>query len=314
MKAVASRLWLFGWIAAWVFSSRKVALSPESASLIAFLFGATGFLFGLYLFFRGFEQLQRKRWLEDTPITKISAAAIGPVKVFGKASGPYTLISPLAGVDCYYYRAVAWDGRNEQDEQKLEKRAEETIFAPLFVEDESGYLMIDPRDAQLELPEEYAETIAGASMTECARHFLQRHGLSTTSATAVTEWVIKPGDPLLVLGTLCEPAVTKGATSGEGGFYLSAEAADLQRRERLEEFGVPGGAPPDPPARAATGFSLHPPVILAAGANGDPFVLSRENPQRMIARLARRSVFDIWGGPALALFSLGLLFKWLHVW
>ena len=90
MKAVASRLWLFGWIAAWVFSSRKVALSPESASLIAFLFGATGFLFGLYLFFRGFEQLQRKRWLEDTPITKISAAAIGPVKVFGKASGPYT--------------------------------------------------------------------------------------------------------------------------------------------------------------------------------------------------------------------------------
>ena len=157
--------------------------------------------------------------------------------------------------------------------------------------------MIDPRDAQLELPEEYAETIAGASMTECARRFLQRHGLSTISETTVTEWVIKPGDPLLVLGTLSEPAVTKVTASGEGRSYLSAEAADLQRRERLEEFGVPGGIPPNQPARAATSFSLHPRVILAAGANRDPFVLSRENPQRMIARLARSSVLRHLGWP-----------------
>lgn len=312
MKTVASRLWLFGWIAAWVYSSRRVAITPASASMMAFLFGATGFLFGLYLFFRGFERLQRKRWLEDTPITKISAAAIGPVKIFGKATGPYTLISPLAGADCYYYRAIASNGRDEQNEQQVEEFAEEIIFTPLFVEDESGRLMIDPRDAQLELPDEYAETISGASMTECARRFLHRHGLSTITETTVTEWVIKPGDPLLVLGTLSEGPDAKGP--GVEQFYLSAEAADLQRRERLEEFGVPGGTSPNQPPRSASTFSLHPRVILAAGANRAPFVLSRENPQRMIARLARSSVLDIWGGPALALFSLGLLFKWLRVW
>ncbi len=127
--------------------------------------------------------------------------------------------------------------------------AEEIIFTPLFVEDESGQLMIDPRDAQLELPDEYAETISGASMTECARRFLHRHGLSTITETTVTEWVIKPGDPLLVLGTLSEVPVTEVKGPGERQFYLSAEAADLQRRERLEEFGVPGGILPNQPSR-----------------------------------------------------------------
>jgi hypothetical protein len=34
----------------------------------------------------------------------------------------------------------------------------------------------------------------------------------------------------------------------------------------------------------------------------------------MIDSLARRSFVDIWGGPALAVFSLGLVLKWLGAW
>jgi hypothetical protein len=125
--------------------------------MLALLLGACGVLVGLCLFLRGFQLLQRKRWIEDTPLTKIAAAAIGQVKVLGKATGPYTLLSPLAAVDCYYYRAVAWNGRDAQDEEKSAGRATETLFAPFFVEDETGCLMIDPRGAQLQLPAEYDE-------------------------------------------------------------------------------------------------------------------------------------------------------------
>jgi len=300
LRSVASRLWLLGWFVALILSFRQGA---QFAWLIL-LFGASGVIAGLFLFFRGFRLLRQKRLIEDTPVSKIAAAAMGRVKLIGKATGPYTLISPLSGADCYYYRAVAWNGQNAQNEQEVERRAVETIYAPLFIEDETGRLMIDPRGARLDLPYEYDEAVSGISMSECARRFLRRHGLSDVSSTTVTECVIKPGDPLFVLGTLAENRV------GEN-HYLSAEAADLQRREEMEAMGVPESDLPKARATVVAGFDLSPETILGKGSDREPFVLSRETPQRMIDGMARSAVFDIWGGPALALLSLGLLMRWL---
>jgi hypothetical protein len=68
---------------------------------------------------------------------------------------------------------------------------------------------------------------------------------------------------------------------------------------------------PEPVATANAAFDLHPDVVLRAGDDRQPFILSRTNPQRMIHNLARRSTFYIWAGPALTLFSLRLVIKWL---
>ncbi len=316
LRVAASRLWFFGWFLAWIFAFVRAALSAETVSILAFLFGASGVLTGLYFFVRGFQLLHRKRWIEDTPVTKIDAAAMGLVKVLGKASGPYTLLSPLAGVDCYYYRAAAWNGRNAQNDDELEGRATEMIFVPFFVEDHTGRLMIDPRGAQLELPAEYDEQILGESMSEGSRRFLRRHALSTRGETTVSEYAIKPGDPLLVVGCLAENRGLGSMADTEGRIsrdtYLSREAADLQRREQLEAMGVPETELPEPVTSAVP--DEHPRVVLCAGDGRQPFVLSRQTPQRMIDNLARRSTIGIWGGPVLALLSLGLVMKWLSAW
>jgi hypothetical protein len=316
-KTVAPRALVIFCYLAWMVGSRRLSLSPEVISTLTLVLGAAGTLAGLYLFFRGFHLLQRKRWIEDTPVTKISAAAIGPVKVFGKATGPYTLLSPLASVDCYYYRAIAWSGRDTDDDQEPRGRATETLFTPLFVEDETGSLMVDPRGAAIELPAGYDEQISGDSMTECSRRFLRRHGLSTSGGTTVSEYAIKPGDPLLVLGTLGESRGLGGMadveTSRDRGAYLSREAADLQRREQLEALGIPLSESSQPVEAGNPPFDLLPRAVLRAGGNR-PFVLSRQTPQRMIDRLAQRSVLDIWGGPAIALLSLGLLLRGLALW
>jgi hypothetical protein len=293
-------LWLFGWFVAWMLSFRQSTL----ASWMILLFAASGVIAGLFLFFRGFGLLRRKRWIEDTPVSKIAAAAMGRVKVLGRATGPYTLISPLAGADCYYYRAVAWNGQSAQNEEKVERRAVETIYAPLFIEDETGRLMVDPRGAQLDLPYEYDEAVSGIFMSECARRFLRRHGLSDASSTTVTECVIKPGGPLFVLGTLTENRV-------EGNHYLSAAAADLQRREEMEAMGVQENDLPKASATVVAGFDLSPETVLAKGGRREAFVLSRETPQGMIEDLGKSAVLEIWGGPMLALLSLGLLMRWL---
>jgi len=315
-RVLVSRLWFLGWFLAWIVAFGRTVLPPEIVSILVLLFGASGVLTGLYLFVRGFQLLQRKRWIEDTPVTKIDAAAMGQVKVLGKATGPYTLLSPLAGVDCYYYRAVAWDGRDAQNDEELGGRATEEIFAPFFIEDKTGRLMIDPRGARLELPAEYDEQILGESMSEGSRRFLRRHALSTLGETTVSEYAIKPGDPLLVVGCLAENRGLGSMADAEGrkpqGTYLSREAADLQRREQLEAMGVPETELPETITRAVS--DEHPRVVLCAGDGRQPFVLSRQTPQRMIDNLARRSTIGIWGGPVLALFSLGLVMKWLSVW
>jgi hypothetical protein len=241
------------------------------------------------------------------------------VKVLGKAVGPYTLISPLAGVDCYYYRAVAWNGRDAQKEEELKGRATETLSTPFFIEDETGRLMIDPRGAQLELSAEYNEPISGISMSEGARRFLRRHGLSTAADTTVSEYAIKPGEPLLVLGTIAQnPGLGSMADVAPEikNTYLSREAANLQRHEQLEAMGISSAELSEDNAEAVVAlgrddFDLHPRVVLGTGNGGPPFVISRTTPQTMIGDLARSSVLDIWGGPILALFSLGLLMRWL---
>ncbi len=317
LRAIAPRIFPVGWPLAWVFGYYRLSLPAGVASILALLLGALGTIAGLYLFVRGFHLLQQKRWIEDTPVMKIAAAAMGPVKVFGKATGPYTLLSPLANVDCYYYRAVAWNGVDAQNEQELQGRATEILFTPLFVEDETGRLMVDPRGAEIELPSAYDEQISGSSMTECSRRFLRRHGLSTSGGTTVSEYAIKPGDPLLVLGTLGEGrglgSMADAAGVGHRPAYLSREAADLQRREELEAMGIPITESAGLAANGDSAFDLLPRVTLQAGCNR-PFVLSRQHPQRMIDNLAGRSTLDIWGGPAIMLLSLGLLLKWLGLW
>lgn len=252
--------------------------------LLMLLIDVCGVVVGLYLFFRGFNLLQRKRWIEDTPVSKIAAAAMGPVKIAGKAAGPYTLLSPLSEVDCYYYRAVALNGQDANDPERS-SHASETLFTPLFVEDETGRLLIDPRGAELELPAKCDGQIAGGSMTEGERRFLQRHGLSTTGATTVSEYVVQPGDPLLVMGMLAD---CEGRSSIP---YLSREAADLQRREQLEAMGISHSEFPALCAENRPSFDLDTGVVLQAGKV--PFVISRSHPQQLTENLAWRSVIDI---------------------
>lgn len=302
------------------FTSRLVTISPQLAPALTLLFGVSGVIADLYLFLRGFRLLHQKKWIEDTPVAKIGAAAMGQVKVFGKVTGPYTLLSPLAGTDCYYYRAVAWSGGESRYESVPGGRATETLFAPFFVEDESGRVMVDPRGAQIELPADFDEQIAGDSMDEASRRFLRRRGLSTHSVTCVTEYSIKPGDSLQVLGTLAENRDWGNMASAEPGElaaeerYLSPEAANLQRREQLEAMGVPDRELPTADSRVAPGFELHARVVLRKGDDGHPLVLSRQNPQGLIDDLRRRSVIGIWGGAALTLIGLGLVVQWLGIW
>ncbi len=90
-----------------------VSLGDDNHWIVA----AVGALAGVYLFYRGFRMLQRKRLILNTPASKIRSAAMGLVEISGLATGPYTMAAPITGMPCYYYRTMAWQWQRAWQEQ-----------------------------------------------------------------------------------------------------------------------------------------------------------------------------------------------------
>jgi hypothetical protein len=272
--------------------------------------GTFGLLIGLYYFYRGFALLRRKQLILNTPRSTIRAAALGSVEVAGNAAGPYTLISPISKLDCYYYRVVARHFKHRTHAQVV---AEE--FAPLFVNDGTGNLMIYPRGMEIRLP--VLQYLESGSMSDYLRHFLIRHGIATDDLVSVEEFCIQPEDRLFVLGTLQESPWGAGnqGVNPDGPFerigpgFLTEAEADLQRRAAFEFLDptAPSGAT----QVSAPEFDLNPRLILMKGSC--PFIISTRSEREVVMELSLRSMLYIWGGPILASVCLWQLLVCLGV-
>jgi hypothetical protein len=300
-----------GQVAAAMYFIRS-ASSPDPLSALRSpaLWGIAGVGVGVFLFFCGFPFLKRKRLIQNTPTSTIRGAALGAVEVSGTVVGPYTLISPLSEADCFYYHAVA---RTTGEEEK--KVAEEVLYAPFFLDDGTGRLMVDPRGAEMELRPSVDEEYSPATGDAFTRHFLVRRGLSSAVPATLQEYCIRPGDHLFVLATLREnPGFESAAdclagdAAQERQGFLSAAAADLQRRATIESI-LPARSPVPPEATAleTEAFDLNPPVLLMRGTSDEPFFISWRSQRDVVQELTMRSVFYIWGGPVLALAGVWLL-------
>ncbi len=299
-------------IAAAGFTRSGTASDPLFVLRSPILWGIIGVSIGIFLFIRGFPALKRKRLIRNTPTSTIRGAALGAVEVSGTVVGPYTLIAPLSESDCFYYHAVA---RSAGEEEK--GVAEEVLYAPFFLDDGTGRVMVDPRGAELELRPSVDEEYSPSTGDAFTRHFLVRRGLSSAVPANLQEHCIRAGDQLFVLATLREnpgresaaDGLASDAARGQRGF-LSAAAADLQRRAAIESMLPPGSAVPPMPKAAPVetgGFDLNPPVVLMKGRSGEPFFISWRSQRDVVGELAARSVLYIWGGPILALAGLWLL-------
>ena len=292
-------------------TSRSLFSDPQLNSLFLLTLGLAGILSGIYLFVRGFRLMMRKQLIGNTPTSTVRAAAIGPVEIHGKATGPYSLISPLSQVDCYYYEATAWQQVEDRNQKHWKKVAYEAMCVPFFIADETGSLMVDARGAELSLPPEFEAEIDTYATSESFRHFFARHGISSTATVKVKECVVKPEQALYVLGTLGE---NRGLGLSSEVRYadpqtrmLSSEAADLQRRIALDmmQVEIPGaGLPPLVPKQD---FDLNPPVLLQKADQGLPFVIAAQSEQDLLETLSQTSALCLWGGPALILAGLAIL-------
>ena len=171
---------------------------------------AIGALAGIYWFLKGFSLLQRKRLILNTPASKIRSASMGLVEISGQATGPYVVTSPLQGRECYYYRSIAWELREQGKNRDWVKLGEETLHVPFYLDVGSDRLLVDPRAAEMDLhcdlQEQYRASIffEGAQISSRVKEFLVRHGADLSRQMKVEEYCIKPKNFLFVLGTLSQ--------------------------------------------------------------------------------------------------------------
>jgi hypothetical protein len=268
---------------------------------------ALGAVCGPYLFFRGFRLLQLKRLLMDVPRSSIHAAALGPVEVSGKAVGPYTVVSPFSRSNCLYYRVV----KRSAGQTNIRE-----MCAPLFLEDETGRVMVYPRGAKLQLESFDSDgKLRSALMRVAWASQLLDLRWSAGGSDWTQEFCIKPGDTVFVLGKLCENRWAakreddhRSALAEEGSIeddaslsrigpgFVSQGEADLQ--QEIFDVGLPSSA-----GASATDFDLGPPVIVMEGTNC-PFIISTESQREVVSKLSWKSILYIWVGPLVALWGL----------
>lgn len=185
-----------------------ILLDSTPGNLLAM--ATAGAAAGMYLFYRGFHLLQRKRLILNTPASKIRSASMGLVEINGLATGPYVVNSPLKQTTCYYYRSVAWQWKQRGKDSEWVKAAEESLHVPFCVDDGSGRLLVDPSGAEMDLQctlhQEYNSSIllSGPEMPGSVFSFLSRHGVDSSKRIKVEEYCIRPKDDLFVLGTLSQ--------------------------------------------------------------------------------------------------------------
>lgn len=169
---------------------------------------AVGTVFGVVMFFRGFQMLRYKRLILNTPESKVRSASMGPVEIEGMAKGPHTIPAGLTGEACFYYRAMAWQLRQSGKNQQWQKVADESLYLPFFIEDSTGRMLVNPAGAELDVHCNFKDQIGDAffahpeMMPENVSAFLGRNGLAVTDSTRLEEYCIKPEYPLFIFGTL----------------------------------------------------------------------------------------------------------------
>lgn len=128
-----------------------------------------GLLLGLIFFYGGFYDLRRKKEIENTPTSKIRSIALGLVEICGSAkpidkqeipvSDRDNEISPFTKKKCVYYYMLIEEHKNRGEEGKWTYVDSKMYKNPFYVQDDTGKILIDPKDAKIDIKETFYEQI-----------------------------------------------------------------------------------------------------------------------------------------------------------
>ena len=123
-----------------------------SSGHVSPIFPALVFLVGVVLFIVGFRSYREYRIMADTPQIPVRSVPMGLVHVQGKSTGGAPLTSPLTRVSCYYYEVKVEKRVKRDNREEWETTSTEKVESPFYLEDESGKILVNPQNAEFDVP------------------------------------------------------------------------------------------------------------------------------------------------------------------
>src|SRR5689334_4585534 len=81
-------------------------MNADPIALFVSFFAIAGVIFGVILVWRGFANLQVRRFVESMPASRIRSMALGPVEVTGVIGPGLEVPDPVYQRPCVYYRVT----------------------------------------------------------------------------------------------------------------------------------------------------------------------------------------------------------------
>lgn len=232
---------------------------------------------GLILFFRGLFIFRKGLIVADTPTIPIRSIAMGIAQVHGHTSGGNPFPSPISGTPCYAFKVKI--ERYVQNKNWKHHRTDQN-GAHFYIEDDSGRIMVDPREAEFDLPVNCRRQIGGPVMGFSLMNLIRPMQADASDGSDLsvnakaddelleysgvgydcmdpfrfTEWCIKPGQEYDVLGTCVE----------------NPKPSDESDRN-----------------------------LITQGNNNHTFLISSKSAEQLEQGMSLRSAMMIWGGAAL---------------
>ena len=172
------------------------------------MIGAACIGVGLYGFFWGLRCYQRKRLLQNTPMSKVDAVALGLAELCGRAAPHESLTSPIEQLPCVYWRYKVEEWRRTGKSQTWVTIDSGQSHDPFYLEDETGKILVIADGATIDIPThlqvESSDLPLGGDLSFKVYAFAQQKGIELdgvfTRKKKFTEWLIMPQDTLFVFG------------------------------------------------------------------------------------------------------------------
>ncbi|RJO66096.1 MAG: hypothetical protein C4523_13515 [Myxococcales bacterium] len=168
-----------------------VVIGAVLQSGVLFVAGAIAMGYG------AFHYLRLKRWIENTPTSKVRSLAMGLIEVEGVAVRKYQVISPLTMLPCVYYsvRKYNLDADAAQPSWSLSSVISSGLV-PFYLDDDTGRVLVDPTRAKIRPT--HTQTVSGP----CPLGMVT--ALSMSENITYVEESIPEGATLYVLGQAVE--------------------------------------------------------------------------------------------------------------
>ena len=110
-----------------------------------------GSLAGIHLLRTNISQYLLLQKIKNTPTSKADAAAVGLVELSGKIRAQADLLSPLTKTKCSFWKVKIEYYPRRKHNSKWFPLAFDQSPAFFYLEDNSGKILIDPKEAQIEI-------------------------------------------------------------------------------------------------------------------------------------------------------------------